>query len=136
MRAGGVLLRAIRGAAVGRLPQADLDDRESMLGRHFENPLGDVLRRRVGVHQIDRFAQFFEHFHGGVGAIEDHAMVEILVDPTADDLLDLREVQHHAVRVEPRGVEGDDRAAVVSMQMAALARVVQQAVPVTEIDFA
>ena len=63
-------------------------------------------------------------------------MIQIFVDPAADDPLDVIEIEHHAVRVEPRGIERQNRPTVVPVQMAALALVIQQPMAVTEVDFA
>ena len=125
----------IHRAAAWRLPQLDLADRKSARGGHVEDQLGDVLRSRTFVHQIQRLSQLLKHGHGGVRALENHAVVEVLVDPTVHDAFDLREIQHHAAIVQPRSLEGDDYPAVVSVQVAALARVVQQTVSVAEVDF-
>ena len=41
-----------------------------------------------------------EDRHGGVGPVENHAVIEILVDPAGHDPLDFREIEHHALFVE------------------------------------
>ena len=62
-------------------------------------------------------------------------MIEILVDPAADLALDLREIEHHAVRIEVGGFEREHGAAVVSVQVAALAGIVQQPMAVAKVEF-
>lgn len=63
-------------------------------------------------------------------------MIEVLVDPGAYDTLDVGEVHHHPPIVERWRFDGDHSAAVVAMQVAAFAVVVQESMAVTEIDFA
>ena len=63
-------------------------------------------------------------------------MIEMGVDPVADDALDRREIDDHAEIVEPFGFERDDGAAVVAMQMPAFADVIEEAMAVAETDFA
>ena len=62
-------------------------------------------------------------------------MVEVGIDPAGDDPLDVGEVEHHAAVVKLLGLDGDDGVAVVPMQVAALAVVVEQAMAVAEVDF-
>ena len=78
----------------------------------------------------------FQGLAGRVVAMQDHAMVEVLVDPVADHVLDVREIDHHAPRVELFGLDRDDGPAVVAVQVLALAVVVEQPVAVAEVDFA
>ena len=77
------------------------------------------------VGQKEGLAHFFEDGHDRVFAAEDHAMVEIVVDPGADRLFDVAEVEHHAAIIELGAFDRNDRPAIVAMQVAALAFVVQ-----------
>ncbi len=63
-------------------------------------------------------------------------MVEVIVDPGADRLFDVGKVEYHAAIVELGAFDRNHRTTIVAMQMAALAVVVEQAVAVTEVDFA
>ena len=77
-----------------------------------------------------------ERRHGRVVAMQDHAVIERLVNPAAYDALNLREIEHHAHLVEFLCFQGDDRPTVVPVQVFALAFVIEQAMPIAEIDFA
>ena len=63
-------------------------------------------------------------------------MVQFVVDPSADDALDVGKIEDHAALVELLRLDHDHRPAVVAVQIAALAGVIQQAMAVTEVDFA
>src|SRR5262249_50833844 len=76
-----------------------------------------------------------EQGQDGVVAVQQHAVVEVRVDPGADDAFDAREVHDHPQRVELAGFQRDDGAAVVAVQVAALAVVVEQAMAVTKTEF-
>jgi hypothetical protein len=62
-------------------------------------------------------------------------MIEIVIDPTADDLFDLRKIEDHAAAVEGGGFQHNHRPPVVPVQVPAFALVIEQPMPVTEIDF-
>ncbi len=78
---------------------------------------------------------FSQHGHGRIVAVEYHAVVQIFVDPAADHRFDLVEIEHHSLIVQRRGLDRNNRPAVMSVQMPALALVVQQPMAVTKIDF-
>ena len=52
-------------------------------------------------------------------------MIEILINPRRDFFLDIREINQHSALVERFALENDDRFSVVSVQVPALAIVVQ-----------
>ena len=62
-------------------------------------------------------------------------MVERLVDPDAQDFLDLRKIAHHSFVIESRCAKLNFDFAVMSVKIAALAVVVQQPMAVAEMDF-
>src|ERR1051325_3073448 len=134
--AGPALNGAINGKGIVGFPESHFDDGKSLTQSEIENQLGDVFGRRVHVHQEDRFVLCFEMRQDGVVLVQDHAMIEVGVDPGADDALDGGEVDDHAERIEPIRLQGDDGAAVVPVQMPALAVVLQQAMAVAEADLA
>ena len=63
--------------------------------------------------------------------MQQHAMVEVGIDPALTTRL-IGKIDDHAERVELVRFERDDRAAVVAMEMAALALVIQQAMTSSE----
>ena len=63
-------------------------------------------------------------------------MIEVLVDPSADDTFDIRKIEHHAPFVERLRLDGDDRAAVMPVQITALAIVIEQPMAVAKVNFA
>ena len=68
--------------------------------------------------------------------MQQHFVIERLVDPRAHDILDLRKVHDHAEAVELGRFERNDGPAVVAVQVPAFAVVVQQPVAVAKADFA
>src|SRR5262249_34365221 len=122
----------VAGAGVLRLPELYLDHGESLARGKVEDQPGDVLRRRADVEHEDRVARLAQKRQHGVVAVQQHLVVELGVDPAADDALEQREVEHHAQRVEAVGGERDGGAAVVAVQVAALALVLQEPVAVAE----
>jgi hypothetical protein len=52
-------------------------------------------------------------------------MIEMAVDPAADDFFDRRKIDNHAKRIEPVRLDSDQRPAVVAMEMAAFAVVLK-----------
>ena len=62
-------------------------------------------------------------------------MVEDIVDPTTYYVFDLSEIEDHAPIIELIGLERNHNSAVVAMQIAALAIVIEQAMTVAEINF-
>jgi hypothetical protein len=65
---------------------------------------------------------------------EDHLVIEVPVDPPLDHALDVAEVDDHVAVVERIGADLDLRDRVVAVRMLADAVVVEQAVPVAEVD--
>lgn len=78
--------------------------------------LGDVLRGRVHVDQVDRFARLDEEFCGRVASGQNHTVVEVLVDPVAQLPLNQPEVYDHPIVVQRLGLESDHHPAVVTVQ--------------------
>ncbi len=118
-----------------RFPEHDLDHRQAGLSRVFVNQSCDVLGRRIDVHDEHPLTALDERRQQGIVATEQHVMIEILVDPGVDYPLDLSEIDQHAATVECLTLERDHCPAVVAVKVAALAIVVQEPMPVTELDF-
>jgi len=62
-------------------------------------------------------------------------VIQIVVDPLLNLPLDLGEIDQHAPGVELRALQRDHRTTIVSVEMTALAVVVQQAVAIAKLDF-
>src|SRR5687768_16667370 len=62
-------------------------------------------------------------------------MVKILVDPGRHAVLNVREVEHHSAVVQVLCFDRNHRAAIMTVQIAAFAIVIEQPMPVTKIDF-
>ena len=66
----------------------------------FVDQPGDVLGRGILVEQVERLAHLLEHRHDRVVAVEEHPVVEVVVDPGAHGRLDVGEVDQHPAVVE------------------------------------
>ena len=65
---------------------------------------------------------------------QDHLVIELAIDPALHDALDVAEVDDHVARVELLGADLDLGHRVVPVRMLADAVVVEQPVPVAEVD--
>jgi hypothetical protein len=63
-------------------------------------------------------------------------MVQILIDPMADDTLDVGKIEDHPALVQRVRLDHDHRSPVVSMQILAFPLVVKQTVAVAKINLA
>jgi hypothetical protein len=68
--------------------------------------------------------------------VEQHAMIQVLVNPRAHGAFDVSEIDEHATIVKMVAGDTDDRTAVMAMEMAALAIVVEKPMAVAKINFA
>lgn len=116
-------------------PQDDFNDRETPRFRFVEDQLRDILGRGVVGDQEERLKMLAEDRHHRIGLIQNHAVIEFIVDPGSNGLFNVREVDEHPSGIEFGGLQRDQDAAIVPVQMTAFAGIVQQPVPVTEIDF-
>jgi len=98
--------------------------------------LGDALSGRVHVQQKIRLLQLLKRRQDRVVFMQDHLVIEIVVDPRLHHPLDLAEINDHAQSIELIALNSNDRRAIVPMQMPALATVIQQPMAITEVDFA
>ena len=97
---------------------------------------GDALRSRVHVEQVIGFLQLLKSRQNRVVFMQDHLVIEVVIDPRLHHPFDLAEIDDHAQRIELIALNSNDRRAIVPMQMPALATVIQQPMAVTEVDFA
>src|SRR6516164_3911859 len=68
--------------------------------------------------------------------MQNHLVVERLIDPAGDDFFDVREIHDHAERIELGGLKADDRPAIVAVKVLAFAVVVQQAMAIAKTNLA
>src|SRR5262245_50112383 len=112
------LLAAIGRVTIIRLPELYLHDRKSLAHREVVNELCDVLGSGVYVHDEERLALLLEKRQSGVILVQEHLVIEMLVDPAAEDTFDLREIADHAENVQTRRRQRDHGTAVVPEQTA------------------
>ncbi len=86
----------IRGVATLGFPKADLDDRQPRPLGLLEDEPGDVFGGRVLVHDEDAFALSLQDGQDWVFAAKQQVVVDVLVHPALDGLLDVGEVDEHA----------------------------------------
>ena len=67
--------------------------------------------------------------------MQEHRVIEVVINPPLHMLLDVAEIDQHAPVIQFVRFENDDGLAVVSVEVAALALVVEQAMAVAEVDF-
>jgi len=117
------------------LPEHDFDDRQTGFLGMLIDQAGDVLRRGVAVHHENSLTVLPQRGQDGVVPAQKHGVIQIVVDPLLNLPLDLREIDQHAPRVKFRALQRDHSTTIVSVQMTALAIVIQQAVAVAKINF-
>ena len=65
-------------------------------------------------------------------AMQEQAVIDGFIEEGADRSLDGVEIGHHALRVEPGAAQRNAGSAVVAVQAAALPRMIEQAMAITE----
>ncbi len=122
--------------AVGRFPQHGFHHGETCLAREFIDQSSDVFGRGILVHQEQWLAGFPQQIDKRIVFPQQHSMVQFLIDPSIDDPLDVPKVENHSPLVEILRLDGNNRPAIMSVEVPALAGVIHQAVAVAEVDFA
>jgi hypothetical protein len=84
---------------------------------------------------MDPFSRLPQHRQHRIGLVQQHVVVECFADPGLNEIADVAEIANHALFIQLAGFEANDGGGVVSMQMPAFAPMVEQAVPVAEMDF-
>ena len=84
---------------------------------------------------MHRLAQLSEDRDDRIGFVQDHAVVEIVINPARHLLFDVGKIDDHPAMIELRSFEHNHSFAVVPVQMLALAIVVQQPMAVTKVNF-
>ena len=100
----------------------------------LEDQLGNVLHGRIVVADEHRFAERTERFQQRVVAPQDHPVVELPVDPSLDDALDLSEITDHLPIVQRLRPHLNLRDRVVSVRVLADPVVIEQPMTITEVD--
>ena len=117
-----------------RLPDRDAHDGQTLLARDVEDQPRDPFDGRIAVEQIDRLAERLQRRDERIVVPQHHLVIELAIDPALDDALDVAEIADHVAVVERVGAHLDLRDRVVAVRMLADAVVVEQAMPVTEVD--
>src|SRR5262245_41252909 len=125
MRSGG----GVGGPRRRRLPDGDAHDRKAVLARDLVAQAADPLDSGTTADYVDRLAERLQRLHERIVVPEDHLVIELAVDPSLDDALDVAEVDDHVARVERVGANLDLGDGVVAVRMLADAVVVEQAMP-------
>lgn len=125
----------VRCERFGCLPERHfLDGKFCFLGLLI-NQLRDVFCRRVCVDDINRLVEFLQKGDRRIVAVQDHFVVEFVVDPGSQRVFDVAEVYEHPPFVEVFTLQNDDGATVMSVKLFAFAIVVQQAMTIAKFDF-
>lgn len=93
-----------------------------------------VLRGRVPVDDVVRFAKVGEDRHKGVIHVEYQPVIDIVINPCLDGVSDIGEVDDHTSFVESVSLYVNLDASVVSVQVSALTVIVKESVAVAEVD--
>src|SRR3954452_1665634 len=128
------LLTRIAGKRGWRFPDRDTHDWKSGADSVVEDDLRDMLHSGIGINQEDRLSERLEGGDERVVAPEHHLVIDRLIDPALDDALDVAEVADHVAIVECPGAHFDFRDRVVAVRVFADTVVVEQAMPVAELD--
>jgi hypothetical protein len=126
--------RPVRCARSRAFPEGDLGDGHSGRFGVLEDQPGDVFGRGIFRDQNERLTQRFEDGRGGIVFAEDHAVIQLGIDPHTKLAFDVREIDQHAPVIERFGFEHDHGFAVVAVQVPTLPRVVEEPVAVAKID--
>ena len=97
--------------------------------------LGNVLRGGIGIHHMDRFALTQKVGQHRIVTMQDHPMVKVLVDPLSHRVLEPAKINHHSQVVKLIGLKGDDRLAIVAMNVFSFAIILQKAMAIAKVDF-
>ena len=91
------------------LPENDFHDGQAGFPGPLKDQAGDVFGRGIVIHDEDTLIVGEEDGKQGILAAKQQIVVQVLVDPFLDLLLDLAEVHQHAAPIEPGALERDHR---------------------------
>lgn len=126
---------SVRTARRRGFPELHFKHSKARLGSDLVNRFCEIFCRRVSVEQQHGLMMLPKDFDHGVFTVQNHVMVEILIDPMPDGLFDVTKIGEHSSMVEIRALNGDDSPPVMAVQEAALPIVVDEAMAVAERDF-
>lgn len=87
---------AIGATRRGSLPELDLQHAKAGLGSDLVQRFRQILGRGVSIEQQNGLMMLPQDGHHGIVAVQDHVMIEILIDPVADGLFDVPEIGQHS----------------------------------------
>jgi hypothetical protein len=99
----------------------------------IDNP-GNVFCGRIGVHQITGLPIGLENGDNGIVPMEKHLVIQLGVNPGLNHIVNVAKVHHHASMVKIFADNVYFHPTVVSMEVAALTFIVEQAMAVAELD--
>src|SRR5258706_14586804 len=82
------------------LPKRYRADRKSLVLGRVIDELCNVLRRRIGFQRKNRFSRLFKRFPERILFVEQHPVIERLIDPGLEDLFNLGKIADHAFGVQ------------------------------------
>src|SRR5438093_8946136 len=129
-----LLSASVFGERCWRLPHLHADDREFLRAGIVEDQARDALDRRIAVEEIHRLTELLQRLDERIVVAQQHLVVERRIDPAFHDTLDVAEIADHIAVVELAGAHFDFRHGVVSVRVLANTVVIEQPVPVTEVD--
>ncbi len=89
------LQRAVGGERRRRLPDRYPYDWKSLGPSLIEDELGNMFHCRVVINYKHRFTELLKWFKQRIIVPKDHLMIQLTVDPSLDNPLDLTEIAHH-----------------------------------------
>ena len=105
-----------------------------MLARNVENQLRDPLSGRIAVEEVDRFAERPQRGDERIVPPQDHAVIQLAIDPALHDSFDVAEIDDHVSRIETVGLNVDLDDGVMAVRMLTDTLVVHQPMAVAELD--
>ena len=129
------LWSVIRGAGIGRFPENHAHDGESSAQGFFKYQASNRFRRGILVDEETGLALILDERNGRIVLAQDHAMIQIFVDPLFHHAFDFAKIDNHAALIEAFAFKLDLDSAVMTVKKSAFPVVVEQTVPVTKIDF-
>ena len=118
------LQRAVGGERRRRLPDRYPHDWKTLGSSLIEDELSNMFHCRVVINYKHRFTELLKRFKQRIIVPKDHLMIQLTVDPSLDNPLDLTEIAHHLAGVERSSPDFYLRYRIVAMGMFADAVVV------------
>ena len=94
-----------------------------------------MLHRGIALDDEHRLAEPLQRSHQRIVFAQDHLVIELFINPSLHDTLDVAEVADHVAIVERAGSHFNLGNGVVAMRVLADAVIIEQAVAVAELNF-